>query len=370
MKQKKILFAAVDIGYRIELYTKFIEEELSDKLKAESLAIYVLPGTHYKTSYTYQYNYHTKTKFFRWYRSTLNFILFLFKYDIFHFISGETLLTRKLRTFEMLAYRLFNKRVIMQFVGADIRSYKYLEWKDKNIISYLAGEDQKDKTLPWQKKLISDSLKYADKILVSTPDLLEIIPSAVYYPVVIDVKKFMHELTENRPNEVNNKEITILHCPSNKQLKGTSYIHESLDRIIKKSRYPIKLILPTQKKQADGTPYAIDRYELFKLFQVADIIIDQLIIGWYGLQSIEGLLAGKEVICYVDEKLKSYIYPQCPIHLADAANIDRIISECIENVMRNGKPTYKQEQIKWVEKYHTIGNNRQALLDAWGITRQ
>ncbi len=199
MKRKKILFAAVDIGYRIELYTKFIEEELADKLEAESLAIYVLPSTHYKTSYTYQYNYHTKSKFFRWYRSLLNFFIFLFKYDIFHFISGETLLTRKLRSFEMFIYWLLKKRVIMQFVGADIRSYKYLEWKDKNIMRYSEGEDLNDKTLAWQKKLISDSQKYANNILVSTPDLLEIIPGAVYYPVVIDVKKFIKELNENKP---------------------------------------------------------------------------------------------------------------------------------------------------------------------------
>jgi len=367
MRKKKILFAAVDIGYRIELYTKFIKEKLSDKLQAESLAIYVLPSSHYKTSYTYQYNYHTKSKFFRWYRSMLNFIVFVFKYDIFHFISGETLLTRKLRSFEMFVYWLLRKRVIMQFVGADIRSYKYLEWKDKNIMTFLEGEDVKDKTLSWQKKMISDSLKYANTILVSTPDLLEIIPTAVYYPVMIDVKKFLQELDENRPDNVNTKEITILHCPSNKQVKGTYYIHESLDRVIKTSQYTIKLILPTQKKHSDGTPYAIDRYELFKLFQEADIIIDQLIIGWYGLQSIEGLLAGKEVICYVDEKLKSYIYPQCPIHLADAKSIDSVINNCIENVMKNGKPTYNQDQINWVEKYHTIENNQQALLDAWGI---
>ena len=368
MRKKKILFAAVDIGYRIELYTKFIEENLADKLKAESFSKYVLPEKHYKTHYTYTCPINKTHPIILYLYCFCFFIYSLFRYDIYHFISGETLLTRKLRPFEMYIYKLFRKKIIMQFVGADIRSFKYLEWKDKNIVGYLNGEDLKDKTLKWQKKLISDSIKYANHILVSTPDLLEIIPNAIYYPVVIDAKKFVTELNENKLGEVNDKEITILHCPSNKQLKGTSYIHESLDRIIKTSKYPIKLVLPTQKKQADGTSYVMNRYELFKLFQEADIIIDQLIIGWYGLQSIEGLLAGKEVICYVDEKLKSYIYPQCPIHLADVKNIDAIISDCIESVVKNGKPTYKQEQIKWVEKYHTIENNQQALLNAWGIT--
>lgn len=126
--------------------------------------------------------------------STVNymFIYILFSfffiafYDLDHFFSGETLLTRKLRRFEFRIYKLLGKRIIMHFVGSDIRSPEYLFWKDKNLVEFLNGNRSFPLTMPWQDALIKDSMDFADEILVSTPDLLAIIPSAKYYPVLID----------------------------------------------------------------------------------------------------------------------------------------------------------------------------------------
>lgn len=365
-RPRKILFAAVDIGYRIELYSNYIREHLSEELEAESLSIYVLPTKHYKTSYTYEFHYHERSRLYRWVRSMMNFCSCLFRYDIFHFISGETLLTRKLRPFELAVYKLFGKRVVMQFVGADIRSPEYLRWKDGHIHEFLQGRDDFPKCMPWQKRLIRDAKKYADAILVSTPDLLDIIPQAKYYPVVIDLEKFRQELRENPPAPPQTEEIVILHCPSNIQVKGTSHIHSALERVQKLSPYPVKLVLPAANKKNDGKLYSVSRYDLFRLFQEADIIIDQMVIGWYGLQAVEGLIAGKEVICHIDKKLEHYLYPGSPVVPADADNLEEVVLSCIRKVAerRAGKAA---EKISWVKAHHTIGNNHDVLLQAWGI---
>src|SRR4051812_33869195 len=172
----KMLFAAVDIGYRIELYTKFIREHFASLLKAESLNISRLPEEHYVTHYDYQFHFAGKSSLYRWFVSLFNFLRCLFRYDIFHFFSGETLLPRKLRHFELMVYKLFGKKVIMHFVGCDIRSLNYSHWKADHINEYLKGVDDFPKSEPWQKKLVHDSERYADSVLVSTPDLKEIIP--------------------------------------------------------------------------------------------------------------------------------------------------------------------------------------------------
>src|SRR5262245_62168787 len=114
---KRILFAAVDVGYRIEGYTKFIKSNLPDKLKPESLVISMVPEHHYKTAYDHEYNLFGKFFLYRWAQVMINFLRCLFRYDIFHFISGETLLTRKLRHWELMAYKILGKRVVMHFVG-------------------------------------------------------------------------------------------------------------------------------------------------------------------------------------------------------------------------------------------------------------
>lgn len=363
MKKKRILFAAVDVGYRMSLYSKFINDNYSEKSYAETLSTYISPKNHYQTTYTYEYPFHSKSNIYRWYRSSLNFFLALFRYDVFHFISGETLLTRKVRRFELMMYKLLRKRIIMHFVGSDIRNPDYILWKEQNMQQFLQGEIKFPKTLPWQDKLISDAEKYADYILVSTPDLIELVPKAKYYPVVLDLNKYLNELNEIKYQKKTGDEIVILHAPSNSKLKGTKYIHEVLKKIALNSNYNIKLILTTENDFKDKP---VSRYELFKLYKESDIVIDQLVIGWYGLQSIEALAAGKHVISYVDAHLKTFLYPDCPLELADINTLEYVVLNVIDKIL-NRKYTNSSSQIEWLNKYHTIENNHDILIKAWGL---
>ncbi|MCE3278813.1 MAG: hypothetical protein K0S44_1004 [Bacteroidetes bacterium] len=368
-KARKILFAPVDTNFRMEVYSKFINEYYSDHLAPDTLTIYVLPEQHYKTSYTYKFHYHKRSSAYRWFRSILNFTFFLFKYDVFHFISGETLLTRRLRRLELKIYKLFGKRVIMHFVGSDIRDPGYVYWKEKNIYQYLRGEDKMLKSLPWQKELIKDIEEYADEILVSTPDLLQLVPKAHYYPVVLDLEKYLSELDNIQIREKNNKEVVILHSPSSivkSQLKGTDHIVKVLKKLEQDPRYNIRLVLPFEQEKSRETNYSATRYELFKHFKEADIIIDQLIIGWYGLLTIEALAAEKQVISYVDEQLRKYLYPDCPINIADVNTLEEVLVKCIENHLNN---RVNNDQLEWVRKYHTIENNNTNLIQAWGLKK-
>lgn len=365
-KPQKILFGTVDIGYRIELYTKFIKQHYADYLIPESLSVYILPYSHYKTQYTYEYHYHKKKALLRWIQSFVNFVRCLFKYDIFHFLSGETLLTRKLRPLEFWIYKKLGKRIVMHFVGSDIRSEKYLYWKNENIYKFLEGVTDYPMTLSWQDKLIADSKKYADYILVSTPDLKEIISESEFYPVMLDLDKFLSELNNAVPYQKEPNEIVILHAPSNGPLKGTNHIVEILEEVKKISNYKLKIIIPQKHQNKDNeTIYSVSRYELFRLYKTADIVIDQMIIGWYGLQSVESLAAGKQTICYIEEKFKTFLFPDCPIYIADVKTLKETIITCIENLINN--KVNPEKQLEWVKKYHTIENNHSSLLKAWGI---
>lgn len=363
MKKKRILFAAVDVGYRMSLYSKFINDNYSEKLYAETLSTYISPKSHYQTNYTYEYPFHSKSSIYRWYRSLLNFFLALFRYDIFHFISGETLLTRKVRRFELMIYKLLGKRIIMHFVGSDIRNPDYIKWKEQNIQQFLQGDVNFPKTLSWQTKLILDAEKYADFILVSTPDLLELVPEAKYYPVVLDLDKYIDELNAIKFQQKSEDEIVILHAPSNSKLKGTNYIHEVLKKIVSNSKNKIKLVLTAEK---DYKNKPVSRYELFKLYKESDIVIDQIVIGWYGLQSIEALAAGKHVISYVDANLNAFLYPDCPLELADINTLESVVLNVINKVL-NQKHTITSSQVDWLKKYHTIENNNDILIKAWGL---
>jgi len=266
---------------------------------------------------------------------------------------------------EFILYKIFNKKIIMHFVGADIRNSEYVIWKNNHLEDYLQGNTEKSPpiTTKWQNKLIDNVKKYASHIIVSTPDLLEIIPEALYYPVVIDLEKFEVELNACQTKREKNS-IKILHTPSNSVLKGSVTIESSLYNLKNKlNNKNIEVVLPGKDRW--DIVYSVTRYDLIKHLKESDILIDQLTIGWYGLQTVEGLIAGNEVFCYINTDLEKYIYPNCPIINVNALNIEETLNDYINKKLSINHS--HQSKIDWVKKYHTIENNNQTLLQAWGI---
>ena len=219
-KKHTILFAAVDIGWRIEQYKSFLEQIFGDHVYIKSFVKHKVSTQQYQTNYDYEFQFVKYPKIIQWLIAFVFFFYALFKFNTFYFFSGETILTRKLRRLEFKIYRFFNKKVIMHFVGSDIRDPNYLYWKANHIHDFLSGKINRSLSTNWQLELINDSKDFANHILVSTPDLLEIIPQATYYPVVINIEEFNKEL-KDASLKVQNKffksnKIKILHAPSNR----------------------------------------------------------------------------------------------------------------------------------------------------------
>ena len=369
MRKKRLLFAAVDIGFRVELYSKFINEKFGERLEVESFTKFKLDEAHYKTDYTYVCPVDKHGKLYVYIYCFLFFVYSLFRYDIFHFFSGETILTYKLRRFEFRVYKLLGKRIVMHFVGSDIRNPHYLFWKNTNLISFLNGEKEFPRTLKWQDKLIKDSLQFADEILVSTPDLLANIPSATYFPVLIDLEKFDREiggLNSLHSDESSSGPYKILHSPSNARVKGTFFIHNILNNLKAKYNDELEAILPGDEALNSKKFYSVSRYDLFSLIRESDVMIDQLVIGWYGLQSLEAILCGNIVLCYIEEGLEKHLFPHCPILNVNAINLENGLTNLLNNKKRLSKEEVKANY-EWVKKYHTIENNHEILLAAWDM---
>ncbi|MCZ2356166.1 MAG: hypothetical protein LC115_05665 [Bacteroidia bacterium] len=360
MKKKRLLFGAVDIGYRIEHYTKFIHEEFSDKLEVESFSKYVLAKDHFETKYTFTCEIYKKSNFYVYIYLFLFFLRALIRYDIFHFLSGELILTYKYRDLELFLYKLLGKKVIMHFVGADIRSVKYSKWKNDNLKTYL---ETKINPFPMsdenQLKLINLSKKYADKIIVSTPDLLQIIPDAIYIPVFIDIENFQkiadYKFDKKLP-------LKILHSPSNKSIKGSTYIIDQLMPLKEMNGIQVEVVIPKKTFDDCNKYYVLSRYELINEMKKSHFLIDQLSIGWYGLQSIEALILGNVVFCYIEDTNIKYLFPNTPIINLNAVNLESVIKENINLSYTNN---IVEDNIEWVKKWHTIKSYKNIFYDLW-----
>jgi len=145
-------------------------------------------------------------------------------------------------------------------------------------------------------------------------------------------------------------------------LKGSEYIYQILQKVQKESDYNIILKTP-RKSNSDETTYSVSRYGLFELYKEADIVIDQLIIGWYGLQAIEAILTRNQIISYIEYPLIKYLSPNCPIENANVNNLEEVVLRCINKHVR--KEIDFEKNINWVKKYHTIEENNEKLIQAW-----
>jgi len=93
-----------------------------------------------------------------------------------------------------------------------------------------------------------------------------------------------------------------------KNIKGTEYVNAAVERL-QREGFDVKFV------NLQGIPSRNMRFHQLQ----ADIIVDQLIYGWYGSTSLEGLTLGKPVICYIRPSWREYVasfFPEwknCPI---------------------------------------------------------
>lgn len=234
------------------------------------------------------------------------FIKIIKDYDIlhFHFNSNFPLY------FDFIIYKMMKKKIILHYRGDDIRNKSY-----KNFFSF-----------------------FADKIFVSTVDLLKYAPKrAIWIPNIIDLEKYQFIGTIKRNNTVK-----IVHAPSNWVTKGTDIILESV-ALLKGKGYNIDFILVENKTQDEAISF----------YKSADIVIDQINpkIGVYGNVSIENMALGKPVICTINTEYDIF-FPDLPIVRATAENLTEKMELLIINpdlrfeLGRSGRD--------YVERYHNI----------------
>ena len=176
-------------------------------------------------------------------------------------------------------------------------------------------------------------LKFTDKILVSTPDLLQWSPNAIWIPNLIDLEKYYYRTDNKEKNEIN-----IVHAPSNRGHKGTEFVINAVE-LLKSEGYHISLSLIEN----------MDHNSVIKYFQNADIVIDQLIIGWYGNVAIESMAFGKPVCVFIRQDLESFL-PFMPFCNTSTDNLVENLRSLVEN--KKQRQELGEKARVYVEKMH------------------
>jgi len=175
------------------------------------------------------------------------FLRLLPRTDVFHFYFGWTLVPRKVQWPLLKAAR---RKSVLHFLGSDIRG------KTPAELAYARG---------------------ADARIVGSYDALRWVPDAHVVPPGLDLNEYKPPPSEDRRRAV------VLHAPSSRKRKGTEHVIAACEG------------LDVELDIVEGLRHD----EARRHYERADIVVDQLNAGWYGIFALEAMALGKPVLSYL-----------------------------------------------------------------------
>ena len=235
--------------------------------------------------------------------------------DIFHFYFGLTLVPQSLQ-FPILA--ALRKKSVFHYLGSDIRGKTPAE-------------------LAYGKK--------AGAEIVGSYDAIRWVPEAHVIPPGIDLSRIEPAPPSDRARPV------IVHAPSSRTKKGTEHVIAACDG------------LDADLQIVEGFHHD----EAFALYRDADIVVDQLNAGWYGLFAIECMALGKPVV--------TFLHNEAVRRTEEAFGIDvPIVSASAETLRERLRPLVADAAVRrrigaasraYVERVHDVEQIADRLLDVY-----
>jgi hypothetical protein len=236
--------------------------------------------------------------------------------DVFHFVFGLTLVPRRLQ-FPLL--HALRKRSVMHYLGSDIRG------KTPAELAY--GRE-------------------AGAQIVGSYDAVRWVPEAEVIPPGIDVAAVVPEPPSDRARPV------VVHAPSSRRRKGTEHVLAACEG------------LDVELRLVEGLRHD----EAFALYRDADVVVDQLHAGWYGLFAIECMALGKPVVTFLHEeavtRTEAAFGVRVPIVNASATTLQTRLEELVA-AGPAGRRALGAASRAYVERVHDLELVTDRLLDVY-----
>jgi glycosyltransferase involved in cell wall biosynthesis len=109
----------------------------------------------------------------------------------------------------------------------------------------------------------------------------------------------------------------VLHAPSASALKGSAYVDPVLTDLDARG------LIEYQRVQ--GVPHS----ELAEMVKSADIVVDQLLLGSYGVFACEAMAAGRVTVGHIADPVRDLLPTDLPIAEATPDNLSEVIERLV-----------------------------------------
>jgi O-antigen/teichoic acid export membrane protein len=240
--------------------------------------------------------------------------------DIFHFYFGLTLVPKSI---QFLILGAAGKKAVYHFLGSDIRG------KTPEELAY------------------SDR---ADAQIVGSHDAIRWLPSAEVVPPGIDLRAYV----PTPPSDT--RRSLVVHAPSNRQRKGTEHVIEACRR------------LDLDLEIVEG----LHHDEARRRYARADIVVDQLHAGWYGLFAIEAMALGKPVLTHLHEEAVTRTERAFDVRVPLVSTTKETLEETLRPLADSPDERRRigAESRAYVERVHDADRNAARLAEIYERIRE
>lgn len=258
------------------------------------------------------------------------FIWALFRFNYFHFYFTTTFFPGYI---DLPILKLFRKKLFFTFQGCDIRPATQCAPAVIDPVKHCHAP------LEVQRRRLNKILKYAEQTYVLNPDLLIPSPQSKFLPyATIEIQTLTPEYKEF----AGDREVVVFHAPSDRLVKGSDYVEAAIARL-QKQGYKVRLDLKTK----------VPHDQVIASVRQADLVVDQLLVGWYGGFAVESMALGKPTICYINSEWLSWtpMKNDCPIINATSQTIYDILKNQLDHP--EGWLEIGRNSRFYAEKYHS-----------------
>jgi glycosyltransferase involved in cell wall biosynthesis len=271
-----------------------------------------------------------------------------FRFNVFHFYASKTLFNSG---WDLPLYRLFGKKVVMEYLGIDVQKYRYSvdSFKYTNIVHIVDEESAEEHDREIDERLKRHD-KYVDLQLVCAPCYSPFVEESSVLPLGLDIDEYQFT-----PYDQHTGPIRIMHAPTHRGNKGTPHIIGAIDRLIEEG-YPVEKMLVEN----------VSHDRLKEMYKECDIFVDQIMGGWYGTATIEAMATGRPVVCSIYEEFCEYVdyTDDMPIIHADPDTIYDVLKNLVLNE-RSELELIGRESRAFAENVHDISKTTDQLLQLY-----
>ena len=232
------------------------------------------------------------------------------------------------------------KAIFITFQGSDARETQCFVEKHQQsgLAEEVIGRSGKTNNSIRRKKTLLAGV--ADKIYSLNPDLLEVLPKgSEFLPYATEAGLNPQILPFNQGSE-----FVVGHAPTHRMVKGTDEVIRAVQNLRSKG-FKVRLEL------IEG----LSRENAQKKYQEIDLFVDQLVIGWYGVVSLEVMALGKPIICFIKGRGLRFVPPQMladlPIINADESSLEEKLIGILQMSLEE-RQTLANRGLAYLKNWH------------------